>query len=327
MTSWVNPINYSASIGTVPVANGGTGNTTLTSGQLVVGAGSSATTSQAFSTTPTANTIPEWDAKKQLQAQAVFGNNYYYVSGNTTFYADGSTVTSGGQLPQYCLLYGSGTITMPVKTDMTTGRSCTFYNGGTLAFNINSSASNLLTTVYAQQCIEVYCYNAGGSGTEFGVWAMFCRTIKPVVTISQTQATATATINYNLNGQGVIVLTDNNTGGTDNIISMDETWPPNLVLNLPGSRYSNLKFPTAGANIPSGTEYSISIGATVGTNIFNIQTSGGTTMFSMSSAYGTPAQLAKLTRVVSNSGTAYWNWTWWGFNGVTSLFGTGYTTC
>ncbi len=76
---------------TLSVSRGGTGLSTLTSGQLLVGAGTSAVTFQPFASTNTASTIVQRDASGNFAAGTITAN----LTGNVTGSASNNVLKSG----------------------------------------------------------------------------------------------------------------------------------------------------------------------------------------------------------------------------------------
>lgn len=122
----------------IPVTSGGTGQTTLTSGQLIVGNGTSGVTAQAFSTTPAANTVAEWDANTNLSADNVI-KGFSNVNTNTL---PSSTLTVNSVYQQFFNGTAVGDVTLPTTCPI--GTCFRIVNITTQLFTINTSPATIL---------------------------------------------------------------------------------------------------------------------------------------------------------------------------------------
>lgn len=167
--------------GTLPVANGGTAVTSVT-------------------TSPTASSFAGWDANSNLSA-ASFINGY-----ETTATAAGTTtltVASKGQ--QFFTGTSTQTVTLPVTSTLVLGQSYTITNNSTGAVTVNSSGSNLVTTIAAGSTAQVVCILT--SGTTAASWSV-------IASASGGGSTYTVTAGENLTANdAVYISSSSDTGG------------------------------------------------------------------------------------------------------------------
>ncbi len=133
--------------GTVAVANGGTGQTTYTNGQLLIGNASGSLT-KATITAGSGISVTNGDGAITITATAGGGTvTSVDVSGGTT-----GLTTSGGPIT------GSGTITL--------GGTLAVANGGTGGATAETARTNLLPS-YTSNANKVLTVNAGGTDVEW----------------------------------------------------------------------------------------------------------------------------------------------------------------
>ncbi len=127
--------------GTLPIANGGTAVTSVT-------------------TVPTASTFAGWDANSNLSS-----NNT--ISGYLT-QASGSTITAASKRYQYFTGSGGVTTTLPVTSTLTPGQTYNIVNNSSGTVTVNASGGAAVVVVVAGNWAEVTCILA--SGTSAASW-------------------------------------------------------------------------------------------------------------------------------------------------------------
>jgi hypothetical protein len=115
------------------VANGGTGVTSLASGQLVVGLGTSAVTSVAYNSIPTASNVAQWDGNVNLNA-----NNLISQLTSTATAGGTTTLTIASDMVQNFTGTATQTCVLPT-TGVTAGTRYIILNNSTGAVTVESS--------------------------------------------------------------------------------------------------------------------------------------------------------------------------------------------
>jgi len=141
-----------------------TGIAGMTSGQLPIA--NSATTinsSIAYSSSPTASNIVQFDANSNLLA-----NNILDGYTTTTTAASTTTLTAGSTGIQYFTGSNTQTIVLPLSTTMVLGQQYTIVNKSTGNLTINSSGGNLVQTLTTGQFCTITCILT--SGTTAASW-------------------------------------------------------------------------------------------------------------------------------------------------------------
>ena len=131
--------------GVLPIANGGTNVSSVT-------------------TSPAATSFAGWDANKNLSA-----NNFIEGYATTVSSATPIVLTVGSAQQQYITGTTAQTITLPVTSTLVLGQSFTIVNNSTAAVTVNSSGSNLVTTILASTAGTVDCILT--SGTTAASWS------------------------------------------------------------------------------------------------------------------------------------------------------------
>ena len=154
-------------IGTLGVANGGTGVGSITSGNLVVGAGTSPVTSIAYTPNPTVSTVVSRDSS----GNSAFNN---VIDGFSSTVSAGQTIALTTASPQVQISTGSTAITfdLPNATTLYLGQSFVFHNNnsaGTLTVKLNDN-STTLTSLTAGGSTTVVCTSISTSN---GVWSIY----------------------------------------------------------------------------------------------------------------------------------------------------------
>lgn len=140
----------------LPVSQGGTGASTLTSGQLVVGNGTSAVTGQAYGTTATANTVAQRDASANLLA-----NNFVPSSTSTS-----GTFTLTTSSPPVMFINAASTITFPTGTSAGVGFTFTIIPSGNPTLTLRDSSSvNFAVLRNPFRPIQILCTSATTPGS------------------------------------------------------------------------------------------------------------------------------------------------------------------
>jgi len=111
--------------GILPIANGGTNQSSLI-------------------TTPTASTIPAWDANKNLSA-----NNHIEGYATTTTAASTTTLTVSSAYQQYFTGTTTQTVVLPVTSTLVLGQQFQIFNNSTGAVTVESSGSNVIQVMAA----------------------------------------------------------------------------------------------------------------------------------------------------------------------------------
>lgn len=148
-----------------PVQTGGTGAVTLASGQLVVGAGTSAVTAIAYSTTPTASVIVQRDANVN-----VFANNC--VDSLTSTAAAGATTTLTSASSPIQVMTGTvlnQTFQLPAATTLSLGWVFEFRNESTAGTQtVKDGGGATLLSIPQGGAGQVTCTSIGSAA---GSWA------------------------------------------------------------------------------------------------------------------------------------------------------------
>jgi hypothetical protein len=130
--------------GTLPIANGGTAVTAVT-------------------TTPTASSFAAWDANSN------FSSNSFLQSFQTTATAAGTTtLTVASKQIQVFTGVTTQTVQLPVVSTLALGQSYTIANKSTGEVTVKSSGGNTLVTMQANT--EGTFYSIATSGTDVSVW-------------------------------------------------------------------------------------------------------------------------------------------------------------
>ncbi len=166
--------------GTLPVANGGTGATTLTG--VLIGNGTSAVTTIGYNTTPTASNIAEWDANKNLSADT-------FIAGTTSTATSGTATVLTIDSTQVQVFTGSTTQTVRLpNSSVAVGQTYTIINQSSGSVTVQSSASNTIAT-QATNTVGVYIAEVAAPSTASD-WTGSVTVRGKVLTVSNTLALA-----------------------------------------------------------------------------------------------------------------------------------------
>jgi hypothetical protein len=205
----------------LPIANGGTGVTSVTS-------------------STTASSWAGWDANGLLYANSLVPANVI-TSSNQTYVASGA----GTQLPGLITSTSSGTIvlTFPDHSTMQAGRSCRITNIGSGICGVhepNGGSPILVVDTYPGMSIIVTCINPG-AGSALDAWTVERLTNVPIG--------ASLPANPYITNQGTAVILPN----SNTTYNMNNKWP-NLIVCDQSSGYASFVLPNP-STIPSGTKY------------------------------------------------------------------------
>jgi hypothetical protein len=115
---------------------------------------------KAYSTTPTASTIAEWDANVNLSA------NNHLSSYTTTATAAGTTVlTVASTFQQFFTGSTTQTVTMPVTSTLALGQSWYIVNNSSGVVTLQSSGGNTIVAMAASTVTLITCILTSGTGT------------------------------------------------------------------------------------------------------------------------------------------------------------------
>lgn len=131
--------------GTLPVGNGGTGVTSVT-------------------TSPTATAFAGWDANKNLSA-----NNHLNGYTTTATAASTTTLTVASTALQFFTGTTTQTVTLPVATTLVNGQQFTIVNNSTGNVTVQTSGANSIQVMTANTQLVVTMINTGG-GTGTASW-------------------------------------------------------------------------------------------------------------------------------------------------------------
>lgn len=166
--------------GTLPVANGGTGATTLTG--VLIGNGTSAVTTIGYNTTPTASNIAEWDANKNLSADT-------FIAGTTSTATSGTATVLTIDSTQVQAFTGSTTQTVRLpNSSVAVGQTYTIINQSSGSVTVQSSGSNTIAT-QATNTVGVYIAEVAAPSTASD-WTGSVTVRGKVLTVSNTLALA-----------------------------------------------------------------------------------------------------------------------------------------
>jgi hypothetical protein len=127
------------------VANGGTGVTSLASGQLVVGLGTSAVTSVAYNSIPTASNVAQWDGNANMNADA-------FISTATSTATAASTTTLSITSSEVQVFTGTQAQTVKLPTtSVPAGMDYTIINQSTGNVTVQSSGGNTIVVLAQNQ--------------------------------------------------------------------------------------------------------------------------------------------------------------------------------
>lgn len=113
-------------------------------------------------TTPTASTIPLWDANKNLSA-----NNFLSAYTTTATAAATTTLTVASTFYQFFTGATTQTVIMPVTSTLVLGQSYLIVNNSSGVVTVESSGTNTIQAMAANTQMEVVCI---GSGTTAASW-------------------------------------------------------------------------------------------------------------------------------------------------------------
>lgn len=294
-------LTYSGSA--IPVANGGTGQT-----------------SNIIS--PTATTFASWDANKDLSANS-------FNSGYTTTVTSATPVVLTIASTQTQVFTGSTaqTVTLPVASTLVNGQSYIIINLSSAAVTVNSSGANAIQVMPQNTKLTLFLQNTAG-GTTAAAWTWEYTTAQSTAlsiavggtakTAVTTAATATSWAgwdgNLNMSASGFIpgFTTVATAAGTTTLtIASKET---NVFT---GTTTQIVKLPTT--SVAQGQQYTI---INLSTGAVTVEASGGTTLATLSAGQqavctaliATPTTNANWTATIQNiSGlasaptNAYWS--------------------
>lgn len=133
-----------------------------TTGTVVVGTGTSFS-NVAYSTTPGASTISQWDANSNLSANSIIeGYNTTATAAATT------TLTVASKQQQYFTGVTTQTVLLPVTSTLVLGQSYTIVNNSTGVVTVQSSGANTIQAMAANTSLTVTCILT--SGTTAASW-------------------------------------------------------------------------------------------------------------------------------------------------------------
>ena len=238
---------------TLPIANGGTGVTSVT-------------------TAKTASAWAGWDSNACMQGQAFVGASALVTAGTTYTAATLPAVV-------YCQLASNGTITLPAAQN---GRLCSITNGSSTTL-VTVTDGTFSTLLYNQQTINLSGVN--------GYWIYNYAANNVASSTFLPCGFGNSCFNPQLNL-------------TNTTYTMDNTWPTIIVPNFTSAGISagttvTFKLPASGT-IAGGTTYYFAT-ANTGNNMF-IQTSTGTTFMQLGPSYGSSTVIITYL----NDPTAQW---------------------
>lgn len=186
--------------------------------------------------TPTASTIPRWDANVNLSA-----NSFLPGFATTATAAGTTTLLVGSKMIQEFTGATTQTVTLPVTSTLVVGQGFQIINNSSGAVTVNSSGGNLIQVLAANTELYLTCILA--SGTTATSWQS----------------------SYISDGAGVLTIT----GTANQVIASAATG--NVVLSLPQS-IATVSTPTfAGLNLTNSATTALNIAATSATGIPYIQ--------------------------------------------------------
>jgi hypothetical protein len=138
----------------------------VTASQALTVNGSKALTSNAFSSSPAASTIAEWDANKNMSFDS------YIPAGTSTATAAGTTaLLVGSNYYQFFTGSTTQTVTLPVVTGLAQGQGFEIFNLSTGVVTVESSGANVIQAMAANTVLKLVCINtSGGTGTASWSW-------------------------------------------------------------------------------------------------------------------------------------------------------------
>ena len=110
----------------------------------------------AYSATPTASTIAQWDANKNLSA-----NSYIEAYTTTATAAATTTLVVGSTYQQYFTGSTTQTVKLPVTSTLVNGQSFYIVNNSSGVVTVQSSGANTIQAMAANTTLLVTCINTG----------------------------------------------------------------------------------------------------------------------------------------------------------------------
>lgn len=180
----------------------------------------------SYSTTPTASTISQWDAQKNLSA-----DNFIAGYTTTATAAGTTTLTVDSVYNQYFTGVTTQTVVLPVTSTLVLGQSFRIVNNSSGAVTINSSGGNLVVLVDAVSESIVTCILT--SGTTAASWSSIEWVSSPngIVSIAGSSGSITGT---------AVTLTPGTTGLTYTGSGSTMTTAGTLVVGNGGTGVTSL---------------------------------------------------------------------------------------
>lgn len=257
------------------------------------------------STTPTASTVSEWDANKNMSAEG------FIPAFQSIATAAGSTTLAVGS-PQSNLFTGSTTqtVVLPVATTLVAGQYFLIANTSSGNVTVNTSGANLIATLTQNKSVTVTCINtAGGTGTASWNWevGMVKEQALPIAdggTGQTTQAAAFDALQPMTTGGDLIYGGTSGTGtrlanGSANQVlqSNGTTTAPTWTTNISGSA-ANVTGTVAVNHGGTGQTT-----ANAGFNALSPMTTGGDVIYGGASGAGTRLANGTAGQVLTSAGT------------------------
>lgn len=238
----------------LPVANGGTGVTSVT-------------------ISPTATAFAGWDSNKNLSS------NSFLEGYTTTATAAGTTtLTVSSTYLQYFTGSTTQTVVLPVATTLVNGQSFRIVNNSTGAVTVQTSGANTVQAMAANTELLITCINTGGgTGTASWSWKYVPITVTGSagsLVLSSSPTIASPTLSGTVNASGLSASQAVFTDGSKNLVSNATTGSGNVVMSAS---------PTLSGNVGIGSSestYQLGIHNAGSANAL-IQTSGSTNSASL----------------------------------------------
>ncbi len=138
---------------------------TLVNTVVIGNSSSNGLTTLGYSITPTANTLPEWDANKNLSANSM-------IEGYTTTATAATTTTLTISSTQQQYFTGSTTqiVILPVTSTLVLGQTYNIVNNSSGVVTVKSSGSNTIQAMDSGTQLIVTCISLSGTGTASWSW-------------------------------------------------------------------------------------------------------------------------------------------------------------